>query len=97
MNRILDDFYEQADLLPSPGMSEVFPYWDFIWDNLMQAEDFMRTNGGFYVYTLVETDDERQWIVDGASHVNRLGYLFARRYVPLEDPILFFDRRRDDI
>lgn len=91
--RSLDDFIARAELIPKQEEKESFPYWDYVWDNLSEAELFVNANRGYiHGYTLIETDDDRQWIVEGISHLNRLGYLFARKYIPLREPILFFDR-----
>lgn len=80
------DFIEKADLVKPKGFNEGDKgcIWAYIWDDYSKLREYMETNKNVYIYTII-TELNKDYLLTGKWHINRLGYILTNNYIELED------------
>ncbi len=84
-----EDFINQAQLIPFPASTidsieyynnpthNIRKFMGYITDDFEFAKALNKARPELHIYTLVEGDDDRMYIIDGVHWVNRIGYCFG--------------------
>lgn len=80
------DTVKTYEELLAAGDFIVNQYGNEFWDNWDECQKLIEeSKEKLYVYTVIDGEGNSCWIVEGKHWANRLGYLFSKKYVPIED------------
>ncbi len=58
----------------------------YLWDDWDKCNELIRKEPNLHIYTII-SENERLWVIEGVWRVNRMGYLFSRKYVKIKGDV----------
>lgn len=78
-----EEFIKAGDFIPYHRDGE---YIEYLWTDFDECGELIKNNKGIYIYTVVN-EGMSMWVLDGIWRVNRMGYLFSKKYVKIREDI----------